>query len=93
PLFLKHGPEQISSIGIISGGAASNFNDAITAGVDAFLTGEPREPVMADSKEAGIHFIAAGHHATETHGVRRLGELLADQFNIDHEFVNISNPI
>lgn len=93
PLFLKHGPSQITSVGIISGGAASNFGDAIAAGVDAFLTGEPREPVMADSKEARIHFIAAGHHATETHGIRRLGELLANQFNVEHEFMDISNPI
>ncbi len=45
------------------------------AGLDAFLTGEPREHVMADAREAGIHFIAAGHYATETFGVPRAGRL------------------
>ena len=45
-----------------------------TLGLDAFLTGEPREHVMADAREAGIHFIAAGHYATETFGVRALGD-------------------
>ena len=37
-------------------------------GLDAFLTGEPAEHVMADAAEGGIHFIAAGHYATETIG-------------------------
>lgn len=93
PLFFKHGPNQITTVGIISGGAASNFPDAVTAGLDAFLTGEPREPVMAESREAGIHFIAAGHYATETLGVRALGDRLASEFAITHEFVDLPNPI
>ena len=49
--------------------------EAVDAGLDAFLTGEPREHVMADARESGIHFIAAGHYATETFGIRALGEL------------------
>ena len=53
-------------------------------GYDAFLTGEPKENVMADAREAGIHFIGAGHYATETFGVRRLGDLLAAEFGIEH---------
>ncbi len=93
PLFFKHGPDQITTVGIISGGAASNFPDAVAAGLDAFLTGEPREPVMAESRESGIHFIAAGHYATETHGIRRLGDLIAAKFNIAHEFIELPNPI
>ena len=56
--------------------------EAVELGLDAFLTGEPAEHVMADAREAGIHFIAAGHYATETFGVRRLGELLAERFGI-----------
>jgi dinuclear metal center YbgI/SA1388 family protein len=93
PLFFKHGPDPITSVGVISGAAASNFSDAVAAGLDAFLTGEPREPVMADSREAGVHFIAAGHYATETLGIKRLGELLAAEFGVAHEFVELPNPI
>ncbi len=48
---------------------------------------------MADAREGGIHFIAAGHYATETFGVRRLGDLLADRFGIDHVWVDIPNPV
>ncbi len=62
-------------------------------GLDAFLTGEPKEHVMADARESGIHFIAAGHYATETFGVRALGDLLAERFGIEHVFVDIPNPV
>ena len=47
---------------------------------------------MADAREAGIHFIAAGHYATETFGVRRLGDWLAHRFGVDHTWVDISIP-
>ncbi|MFY9487749.1 MAG: Nif3-like dinuclear metal center hexameric protein [Solirubrobacterales bacterium] len=93
PLFFDHGPTDIKRVGIISGAAAGHLQEAIDSGCDAFITGEPAEPVMADSKEAGIHFAAAGHYATETFGVRRLGELLAEKFGVSHEFLQISNPI
>jgi putative NIF3 family GTP cyclohydrolase 1 type 2 len=45
------------------------------------------------AREAGIHFIAAGHYATETFGVRRLGDLLAEHYDIVDEFVDIPNPV
>jgi putative NIF3 family GTP cyclohydrolase 1 type 2 len=66
---------------------------AVAAGLDAFLTGEPREHVMADARESGIHFIAAGHYATETFGVRAIGDLLAERFALEHIFVDIPNPV
>lgn len=93
PLAFLCGPERVQTIGIVSGAAASYLGDAITAGHDAFLTGEPAERVMTQAQEEAIHFVAAGHYATETFGVRRLGELLAERFGIRHEFVDIVNPI
>ncbi len=93
PLVFDAGPERVRRIGIVSGSAAKSLPEAVALGLDAFLTGEPAEHVMADAREAGIHFIAAGHYATETFGVRRLGELLADGFGIEHVFVDIPNPV
>ena len=93
PLSFLAGPEPVRRIGIVSGAAAELVQEAVDRGLDAFLTGEPAEHVMATAREAGIHFIAAGHYATETFGVRRLGELLAEQFGINHRFVDIPNPI
>ena len=48
---------------------------------------------MRAAQEDGIHFLAAGHYATETFGVRRLGELLAAEFGVEHVFVDVPNPI
>jgi putative NIF3 family GTP cyclohydrolase 1 type 2 len=48
---------------------------------------------MADARERGITFVAGGHWATETFGVRRLGDLLADRFGVSHRFVAIPNPV
>jgi dinuclear metal center YbgI/SA1388 family protein len=93
PFVWDTGPEVVHSIGIVSGAAASSFGEAIALGLDAFLTGEPAEHVMADAREAGTHFIAAGHYATETLGVRRLGELLAERFGLEHHFIDAPNPI
>ena len=93
PLLFDGGPAAVRRIAIVSGGAAGELPRAIEEGYDAFLTGEPKEHVMADAREAGIHFIAAGHYATETFGVRRLGDLLAEHHGIVHEFVDIPNPV
>jgi dinuclear metal center YbgI/SA1388 family protein len=93
PFVWDTGPETVHSVGIVSGAAASSFGEAIAKGLDAFLTGEPAEHVMADARESGTHFIAGGHYATETFGVRRLGELLEAEFGLEHEFVEVPNPI
>ncbi len=77
----------------MSGGAAGEFAEAIGLGLDAFLTGEPAEHVMADARENDVHFIAGGHYATEVFGVRRLGELVAERFGVEHQFVDVPNPI
>jgi dinuclear metal center YbgI/SA1388 family protein len=93
PLFLGAGPERVGSIGIVSGSAADTLNEAVAAGLDAFLTGEPREHITAEAAEHRVHFIAAGHHATETFGVRALGELLKDRFGVKHTFFDQQNPV
>jgi dinuclear metal center YbgI/SA1388 family protein len=93
PLVFAEGPESIHSIGIVSGGASKQIADAVAMGLDAYLTGEPSEPAMADAHEGQIHFFAAGHYATETFGVRRLGELIAERFAVEHRFIEVPNPV
>ena len=93
PLVFDAGPPAVRRLAIISGGAAGRLGRAVAEGYDAFLTGEPKENVMADAREAGIHFIAAGHYATETFGVRRLGDLLAEEFGVEHVWVDLPNPV
>ena len=48
---------------------------------------------MMTARELGVHFVAAGHYATETFGVRRLGELLAERFGVEHRFIDVPNPV
>ena len=93
PLVFESGPPRVHTVGIVTGAAASLIGEAAALGLDAFLTGEPAEHAMGDAHENGLHFIAAGHYATETLGVRRLGELVAERFGVAHTFVDVPNPI
>src|SRR4051795_7769524 len=93
PPAFTDGPDPVRTVGIVSGAGADYLEDAIAAGLDAFVTGEPIERAMARAREAEVHFLAAGHYATETFGVRRLGDLLAARFGVRHIFVDIPNPI
>jgi dinuclear metal center YbgI/SA1388 family protein len=93
PLVLESGPARIRRLAIVSGAGAGYLPEATVAGADALLTGEPAEPAMAQAREAGVHFIAAGHYATETFGVRRLGEHLAERFDVRHVFLDVPNPV
>jgi dinuclear metal center YbgI/SA1388 family protein len=93
PLVFDAGPERVRGVAIVSGGSSDYLADAVAAGADAFLTGEPTERVMTEAREAGIHFVAAGHYATETFGVRRVGEHLSERFAVEHVFVDVPNPV
>ena len=93
PLVFETGPAVIHSVGILSGAGSSSIAEAVNLGLDALLTGEPSEHAMADAREGSLHFIAAGHYATETFGVSRLGDLVAERFGIEHEFIDVPNPI
>ncbi|MGH2912993.1 MAG: Nif3-like dinuclear metal center hexameric protein [Solirubrobacteraceae bacterium] len=93
PLVFDAGPPLVRTLAIVSGAGSDYLADAVLAGADAFVTGEPSERVMTHARESSIHFLAAGHYATETFGVNRLGTYLADLFNVTHEFIDVPNPI
>lgn len=93
PIVFGEPRRPIASVGVVSGGGASLLADAAARGLDALVTGEPSEPAMADAREASLLFVAGGHYATETFGVRSLGELLKERFGVEHRFVDIPNPV
>ena len=93
PLVFDAGPERISTVGIVTGSGGFALHEAGPLGLDALITGEPSEPVMGEAREYGIHFLAGGHYATERSGIRRLGELVAERFSVEHEFIDVPNPI
>lgn len=93
PLVFLEGPAEIRTVGLISGAAEKALWAAVDDGLDAFVTGEASEWVMNVAREAGVHFFAAGHYATERLGPRALGEHVAERFGIEVEFVDVVNPI
>jgi dinuclear metal center YbgI/SA1388 family protein len=91
PLAFLTGPDPVRTLGIISGGAQRELFCAIDDGLDAYITGEVSEWVMNVAREASIHYLAAGHYATERLGIRALGEHLRDRFGIAAEFIDVPN--
>jgi dinuclear metal center YbgI/SA1388 family protein len=87
------GPPLIERIAVVSGGAAGDIREAADVGAHAFVTGEAAEPTMHLARELGVHYIAAGHYATEVFGVRAVGDLVAEEFGIEHEYIDLPNPV
>jgi len=92
PLLIS-GARSISSIAWCTGAAQGYIEQAVAAGVDAYLTGEVSESTVHSARENGISFLAAGHHATERYGVQALGEWIAQRFGVEHHFVDCANPV
>jgi len=93
PIHIGENNEKIHTLAWCSGAAQSYIEAATELGVDAYISGEISEQTVHVARESGIHFYAAGHHATERYGVQALGEHLASHFDLKHQFIDIPNPI
>lgn len=93
PMVIGSDSKQIKRVAWCSGGAQSYMQDAIDLGVDLFISGEISEQTYHLARESGVAYMAAGHHATERYGVKALGDHVASQFSISHEFIDIHNPV
>lgn len=83
----------IKKIGIITGGANSQWREAERLGLDAYITGEMSEHDYHESREAGVHMFAGGHHATEKFGIQSLMKKIMEQFPGVHcEYHDSENP-
>ncbi|MEH6822767.1 MAG: Nif3-like dinuclear metal center hexameric protein [Motiliproteus sp.] len=83
----------IRTVGWCTGAAQGYIDHAISRGLDAFISGEISEPTVYAARESGVHYFAAGHHATERFGVQALGERLADELDIEHCYIELDNPV
>ncbi len=93
PLHIAAGPRSVQRIGWCTGAAQGFIEAAIAAGLDAYLSGEVSEPTVHSAREGGIHYLGAGHHATERYGVQALGRHLAQQMDLEWVFIDIPNPV
>lgn len=92
PLHIPGEASVLRSIAWCTGAAQGYIEQAQALGVDAYLSGEISEQTVHVARETGIHYFAAGHHATERYGVHALGEHLAQHFGLTHTFIDIANP-
>ncbi|ATG74387.1 Nif3-like dinuclear metal center hexameric protein [Zobellella denitrificans] len=86
------GPALIRRVGYCTGGGQGFIELAAEQGMDAFISGEVSEQTVHVARELGLHFFAAGHHATERYGIKALGEWLAAEHGLEVSFVDIDNP-
>jgi len=92
-LHLPGGPQQVETVAWCSGGAQGYIDQALAWKADVYISGEVSEQTTHLAKEGGIHYLAAGHHATERLGIKTLGEHLASQFDLICHFVDVDNPV
>lgn len=91
-LVIAAGDHPIRRLAWCTGAAQGFIEAAAEQGVDAFVSGEISENTVHFAREMGVHYIAAGHHATERYGVQALARAVADRFNIEQQFIDIANP-
>ena len=93
PQVFDGGPDLIERVAVITGGAARLFPQVAALGYHAFVTGEPAEPTLHAARELRCHFLAGGHYATETSGIKALAANLAERFDLEWEFLDLPNPV
>lgn len=93
PLHIDNMAQEVNTVAWCTGAAQGYIEQAVELGVDAYITGEASESTVHIARETGIHFYAAGHHATERYGVKALGARLAANFDLDQQFIDIDNPV
>lgn len=93
PQFISGGSRLVHRVAWCTGSAERMIEQADQLGADMFISGEISEPVVHYAREAGIHYLGAGHHATERYGVQALGEHLASHFGLEYQFIDIDNPV
>lgn len=93
PLVIGDLDQPIGKVGWCTGAAQNFLGDAILAGAGVYLSGEISEPTVHLARETGVAYISCGHHATERYGIQALGHHLAKQFSLEHQFVDVDNPV
>ena len=92
-LLITGGDHPVDRLAWCTGAAQGFIETAAARGVDAFISGEVSEQTTHLARELGVHYIAAGHHATERYGVQALADEITRRFGIEQSFVDIPNPV
>lgn len=87
--ILPFGTKEITSVGVVSGGAATEAYEALEENLDLFITGEISHQIYHYCLEGGLNLISGGHYATEVWGVRQVAEKTARELAIETRFFDI----
>ncbi|MDC7245360.1 MAG: Nif3-like dinuclear metal center hexameric protein [Sphaerochaetaceae bacterium] len=90
---LPFGPEKITRVAIVSGGAAQEVQQAIEIGADAYITGEASHTMYSFCKERKITMICGGHYQSEVFGVQSFAEALQSECAVKTEFIDIPTSL
>jgi dinuclear metal center YbgI/SA1388 family protein len=71
-----------------AGADSSTLREAAERGLDTLIVGEGPHHTAVEARDLGIVVLYAGHYATETLGVRALGEAVAARFGVSSTFVD-----
>ena len=93
PRLLAFGNKEISTLGIISGGAGEDVEQAVELGLDCYITGEFQHEQYHYAKESGINVIAGGHYGTETMGVSLLKEKIEKELGLSTLFIDLPTDL
>jgi len=93
PMLIGDKEKLVKKVAWCTGAAQGYIDTAASLGADVFISGEISEQTTHQSLESGVAYISAGHHATERYGIQALGQHLAERFNLQHEFLDINNPV
>ena len=94
PLVIEspRAPRSLNRLIVCTGGAQDYLSKAKLYGGDVYLSGEISERTTHEARELGVHYISAGHHATERYGVQALGAKVQQEFGIEVAFFDDHNP-
>jgi dinuclear metal center YbgI/SA1388 family protein len=84
--MLAFGAATVHTLAVVSGAAADLVSQAARERYEAYLTGETSHSAYHLAREARMNLLFAGHYATETCGVRALGEHIAQRFGLETFF-------
>jgi dinuclear metal center YbgI/SA1388 family protein len=88
-VLIPGGPERVKRVGFLTGGGAGSLPEAASMGLDTLITGEAAHHNFHDAMELGVNLLLGGHYATETFGVKALAAVLAQEFSLEWNFLDL----
>ena len=86
---LSFGKKKIDTVAVCSGGGGyGGFYEALSKGVDLYITGDAIE-IYYTAKDAGMNVIFAGHHSTETIGLAALQKVVDKKMKTSSVFIDL----